>query len=465
MTPRKRLESYLRGSASALLPLMLALAALACAAPLLATAAVESQRAQADASPDATPEQWAVYGQFTNLTQWHPAFTAPYSGSNSMDPHARNAETTDVTLFAGARLWQGAELWLNPELDQGFGLSDTLGIAGFPSGEAYKVGANKPYLRLPRAFVRQVINIGGSEETAEAAANQFTGTRAANNLILTLGKFSVVDIFDTNAYAHDPRSDFFNWAVVDAGAFDYAADSWGFTDGVAAEWTQSWWTLRGGVFALSTEPNGTVPDTHFRQHSVVGEFEIRHQWLGHPGKVKLLGFMNRGRMGSYRDALSLAQQTGTQPDAGAVRRFQNRPGIAINVEQEIAPDLGFFARASTNDGSKEAFEFTEINRSVSAGLSLRGDRWGRHDDTVGFAAVVNGLSGAARDYFAAGGMGILIGDGRLNYRLEKIVEAYYSLKVVKQIALTADVQYVANPAYNRDRGPIPIFGLRVHAEF
>lgn len=410
-------------------------------------------------------ETWAVHGQLTNVTQWHPAFNAPYSGDNSMDPRARNAETTDVTLFAGVRLWQGAEFWLNPEYDQGFGLSNTLGMAGYPSGEAYKVGQNTPYLRLPRAFLRQVIKLGGELEKLESAANQLAGTRAADNLTFTLGKLSVVDIFDTNTYAHDPRADFFNWSVVDAGAFDYAADSWGFTYGAAAEWTQSWWTLRGGLFALSTEPNGKKPDVDFRQYSLVGEVEARHQWTGRPGKVKLLGFVNHGRMGNYRDALSLAGQNGGVPDIVAVRHFQNRPGFAINVEQGVAADLGFFARVSANDGSKEAFEFTEINRSVSLGFALKGDRWGRHDDSVGVAAVVNGLSGAARDYFKAGGMGILIGDGGLNYGPEKIAELYYALKLGKELTLTANYQHVVNPAYNRDRGTIPLLGLRAHAEF
>ena len=444
-----------------------ALCCLCLATPLAGWAAGSAEEAGPVAvEQDAVSvEKWGIHGQFTNVTQWHPAFNAPYSGDNSMDPRARNAGTTDVTLFAGVGLWQGAELWLNPEYDQGFGLSNTLGMAGFPSGEAYKVGQNTPYLRLPRAFVRQVFNLGGEAEKLESAANQLAGTRTVDNLTLTLGKFSVVDIFDINTYAHDPRADFFNWSVVDAGAFDYAADAWGFTYGAAAEWTQSWWTLRGGLFALSTEPNGKKPDVDFRQYSLLGEFEARHQWLGHPGKVKLLGFLNHGRMGNYRDAVALAQQNGGVLDIAPVRRFQDRTGFAINVEQEVAADLGVFARVSANDGSKEAFEFTEINRSVSLGLALKGDRWGRHEDTAGMAAVVNGLSGPAREYFRAGGMGILIGDGGLNYGLEKIAELYYALKVARGFTLTADYQHVVNPAYNRDRGPIPLLGLRAHAEF
>jgi high affinity Mn2+ porin len=187
--------------------------------------------------------------------------------------------------------------------------------------------------------------------------------------------------------------------------------------------------------------------------------------LNHPGKVKLLGFANSGHMGGYTDAVRLALQTGDTPDTALVRRFASRPGLAVNVEQELASDLGAFVRASVNNGSKEAFEFTEINRSISAGLSLKGDRWGRHDDTVGLAAVVNSLSGDARAYFAAGGMGILIGDGQLNYRREEILECYYSLNVTKYARLSVDYQYITNPAYNADRGPVRVIGARAHLEY
>jgi high affinity Mn2+ porin len=413
----------------------------------------------------ATQENWAVHGQLTNVTQWHPSFQSPYSGANSLEANGRSEETTDITLALGLRPWKGGEVWLTPEIDQGFGLSNTLGLAGYSSGEAYKVGANIPYLRLPRAFLRQVFPLGGGEEKVEASANQLAGTRTTDNIVLTLGKFSATDIFDINSYAHDPRSDFLNWSVIDAGAFDYAADAWGFTYGAAAEWTQSWWTLRGGVFQLSKVPNGKVTGVDFSQYMAVAELEARHEWQGHPGKIKLLGFVNRGRMGSYRDAVQSATLTGDTPDTALVRRRQSRPGIAFNAEQELSPDLGVFLRASANDGSKEAYEFTEINRSLSAGFSLKGDRWGRHGDTVGMAAAINGLSGAARDYFAAGGMGILIGDGRLNYGTERIVETYYSLQASRYLSLTLNYQHVDNPAYNRDRGPVSIYGFRVHAEF
>lgn len=413
-----------------------------------------------------TPESWSLHGQFTNVTQYHPDFKSPFRGQNSLKPGDRTDETVDLTLYAGVRLWEGGEVYVNPEIDQGFGLTNTLGLAGFSSGEAFKVGSATPFMRLHRAFFRQVIELGGAEQTIAPTANQLNRTRSSDNVILTLGKFSAVDIFDTNSYAHDPRADFLNWSIIDAGAFDYAANAWGYTYGMAMEWTQFWWTVRGGVFDLSIVPNAKALEEYFGQYAMIGELEERHEWLGHPGKLKLLGFVNRGRMADYRDAVRLAQQTGKIPDVALVRRYSSRPGVALNLEQEITPDLGVFARGSINDGTQEAYEFTEINESISAGLLLRGDRWRRPDDTFGIAGALNGLSTAARSYFAAGGLGILIGDGRLpHYGLEQIAETYYSMHVIEHLTVSADYQYVVNPAYNRDRGPISILGLRVHAEF
>ena len=413
-------------------------------------------------------QKWGVYGQFTSVSQYHPSFTSPYSAKNSLSSDNAVSTTTDLTLFAGIHLFDRGELWINPEIDQGFGLSDTVGMAGFPSGEAYKVGENAPYLRLPRLFYRQLINLEGEEQTIEPSANQLGRTQSANNIIVTLGKFSVTDIFDANSYAHDPRADFFNWSIIESGAFDYAADAWGFSKGISFEWTQSRWTLRGGFFDLSQTPNTTVLDQTFTQHEWLGELEQRIQLSDHPGKVKLLGFINQGNMGSYQDALRLQQQTNSSmPDTALVRRFSSRPGLAINVEQEVSSVLGVFGRASMNNGSKEADDFTEINKSITAGLSLKGDHWGRHDDTIGLAAAINGLSSDAQAYFTAGGMGILIGDGHLKYGQEKILESYYTYSVpaIDHLMLTLNFQYVVNPAYNQDRGPVSILGLRVHKEF
>lgn len=411
-------------------------------------------------------EAYSVHGQVTNVTQFHPSFTSPYRGPNSLDPGNRGDETIDLTLFLGLRLWQGGEIYADPEVDQGFGLSNTLGVAGFPSGEAYKVGEANPYVRLQRAFFRQTVNLDGEEQPVEPDANQLGGTHTTDNIVVTVGKFGVVDVFDTNQYAHDPKADFLNWSIIDAGAFDYAANSWGYTYGASIEWSQSWWTIRGGVFDLSRTPNSKRLERGFGQFSLNAEFEERHEFLGEPGKLKLLVYENRGRMANYLDAVREAADTGSPPDVGAVRRFSSRPGIILNLEQQIASSLGFFARASIDDGRQEAYEFTEINRSISGGLSLKGDRWDRPNDTVGLAGVINGLSNPAVAYLRAGGLEILIGDGQLiHYGLEKIIETYYSASLFDGTTLSLDYQYIQNPGYNPDRGPVSVFGFRVHAEF
>ena len=412
------------------------------------------------------PETWSWHGQATFVDQYHPGFKSATRGANSLDPGSRGNETIDATLFAGLRLWDGGEVYVNPEIDQGFGLSNTLGAAGYPSGEAYKVGKAAPYLRLQCVFFRQTFDVGGEAEVVEADANQLGTDRAADNLVITAGKISVTDIFDTNAYAHDPKNDFLNWSLIDSGAFDYAADAWGYSYGIAGEWTQSWWTLRLGLFDLSRVPNTTALVRGFGQYEAVAEAEERHSWWGLPGKMKVLGYVNRGRMGSYNDAVNLALATRTMPDMAVVRTPASRPGMALNLEQQISDGLGIFLRASLNDGSKEAYEFTEINRSLALGLSWQGTAWGRPHDTIGVATVANVLSVPARRYFAAGGLGILIGDGQLaHYGTEHIAEAYYRAQLLDWLAASADYQLLVHPAYNRDRGPVSLFALRLHTQF
>ena len=284
--------------------------------------------------------------------------------------------------------------------------------------------------------------------------------------MFTLGKYSVVDIFDTNKYAHDPRNDFFNWSIIDQGAFDYAANSWGYTYGAAGEWYQDWWTARAGVFDLSTVPNGENLSHGAGQGQFVTELEERHRLWDQPGKVKLLYWLTWGNLGTYSDAIALAAATGQTPSTADVRRSRTKDGIGLNLEQQLTTDLGAFARASMSQGSVEEDAFTDINQSVSAGLSLAGSRWGRPDDTVGLAGAVNRISHEGKLYLQAGGLGGIIGDGQLpNAGPEQILEAYYSLSLFSFARVTADYQFINNPAYNRQRGPVSVLGARLHLQF
>jgi high affinity Mn2+ porin len=414
---------------------------------------------------DEAGERFAIHGQLTYVEQETDSFTAPYRGPNSLSPDS-GKETVDATLFIGSRLWSGAEGWIVPEIDQGFGLDDTLGVAGFPSGTAYKVGKNEPYLRLPRVFVRQTVDEGEPTEIAEAAADQLGGSRSADRWVFTLGKFAVTDIFDTNQYAHDPRGDFLNWSAIDAGTFDYAADSWGFTVGAAAEAYVGSWTLRAGVFDLSNIPNSPHLDPGFHEFQMVAEIEKRYPLLGQTGRVLVTGFESRGRMGLLDEAISLGEATGTAPNPASVREFRSRLGVSIDLEQPLSADVGVFARVGKAAGNVEVYEFADIDRSIQLGVAVDGRRWHRAGDTVGVAAIDNGISATREQYLNAGGLGILIGDGRLPHPgAEQIIETYYSFAARSWLHLSLDYQWVKNPGYNSDRGPVPIFAVRLHAQF
>ncbi|WP_426437183.1 carbohydrate porin [Bradyrhizobium genosp. P] len=421
---------------------------------------------------------FAVHGQATFVNQAHPSFRSPYDGTNSLSGGGTSRETFDLVLSTGVKLWQGAEFWANPEIDQGFGFDNTHGVAGFPSAESYKLGSAYPYARLQRAFLRQTIDLGGDVENARQEEKvdddflQFAGTRSTDRLVFTVGRFGIVDIFDTNKYANNPKVDFLNWSMINAGTFDYAGDGWGYSYGAAAEWYTGRWTLRAGIFNLSNtpaggnSPTGYALDPTFQQFELVGELEERHKLWGQPGKIRITGYLERGSMGEYSAAVALAQVTGTPADINAVRSYTSRPGVSLNVEQQVNDNFGLFFRAGWADGNKEPWDFTDIDRTVQGGVSINGKSWGRPDDTIGIAGIVNGISSAHIAFLNAGGIGILVGDGQLpNYGTERILEAYYSYAMTLSTRITFDYQFVDNPGYNSDRGPVNIFAARAHWQF
>ena len=419
------------------------------------------------------PDDVNFHSQFTATWQGYPAIRSPYQGPNSLPGGGEAREVMDATLFAGFRLWQGAELWVDPEIDQGFGIGNTHGLAGYANGESYKLGFATPYARVQRYFVRQTIDLGGETQKVEADINQFAGTQTADRLVLTVGKFSVVDIFDTNKYANNAKTDFLNWSLINAGTFDYAGDAWGYTYGAALEWYTGRWTLRGGVFDLSATPaGGDSPNSYgldgtFNQLEYVGEIEERHELMGQPGKLKVTGFVAVGRAGLFQDAINLALATGQPAEINAVRNSYNpRPGVSMNLEQQVTPDLAIFARAGWADGTVEPWDFTDIDGTVQLGVSFSGKQWGRPDDRVGIAGVLNSIAGVHQEFFNLGGLGILIGDGQLlRPGLEKLIEAYYSYSLSSSTKLSFDYQFIENPAYNTDRGPVNTFAGRVHWQF
>ena len=423
--------------------------------------------ASGDFSPaalaDPESDRWEIHGQTTFLPQGYPAFHAPYSGPNSLTPAPQLQQTWSNSLFLNARLWEGGEVYYNPELLQGFGLNDTVGVAGFPSGEAQKSNFPYPHYNTSRLYLRQIFGFGGEQEELASGQQQLADKVDVSRLTLQAGKFAVVDVFDGNAYAKDTRKDFMNWSMWAPGAFDYAADKLGLTYGMTAELNQKQWALRGGYFLIDAESNSNNFDTQvFRRGQYVAELETRYQLFSQPGKLRTMAWITSANSGSYRETLN---NPALDLDIALTRTGRIKYGYGINLEQALTDDIGLFGRWSWNDGKTEIMAFTDIDASLSMGTSIKGTKWGRPDDVIGIGGAINALSNDHRDFIAAGGLGPLIGDGALNYRKERILETYYAYALTQQITLTADYQFVTNPAYNADRGPVHVFSGRLHAEF
>ena len=427
-----------------------------------------AMKSSADVNSLSDSDQWEIHGQTTYIQQGYPRFHAPYTGENSLPPWPQSKETFSMSAFLGLRLWNGAELYYNPELLQGFGLSSTVGAAGFPNGEAQKSDFIYPRYTTSKLFFRQYFGLGGEQEKIESAYGRMAGKEDISRLTIQVGKFAVHDIFDNNSYAQDSRADFFNWSIWAAGAFDYAGNKIGATSGAVAELNQKTWALRTGYFLIGDKPNSDNFDSQiFRRGGYVTEFEYRYALWSQPGKLRLIGWLNEAFSGSFRDAVNISNSTGIDPTTAIEQTRTGRAeyGYVINLEQQASDNVGLFGRWSWNNGKSEMSAFTDINSSLSGGVVIKGKYWGRPDDRIGIAGAINGISNDYQKYLVAGGLGILIGDGQLNYRREKLLETFYALYLSKSVTLTFDYQFMVNPAYNADRGPISFFAGRVHAEF
>lgn len=417
-------------------------------------------------------EDVSVRLQTTYNWQKHPAYQAAYSGPNSIVPSAEKMYTFSTTAFIGMRLWQGAEAYLTPEISQGVPFSANLiGMGGFTNGEITRAAGASPTLYRQKLFLRQTWNNGGESQRVEAGQNnQMAGWVDRNRVVLTVGNFSTLDVFDPNSYAKDARTQFMNWGNWTYAAYDYAADARGFGWGFATEWYQDEWVLRFGRMTGPVLPNGLAVDNSiFKRFGDQLEVEHEHTLYGHPGKVRVLGWRDRARLASFTDALAwLKANPGnyTGPDALiAVRGSEkNKYGLGFNIEQEISDNTGFFMRVMQADGRTETYAFTEVDGSLSAGTLIKGNAWGRSEDGIGLSLMRNVLSAERRRFLEAGGISFFIGDTKLRYRPEDIFEGYYSFGVTKNIWLTADYQRMQNPAYNADRGPINVYAFRLHAE-
>ncbi len=430
--------------------------------PLLAAlACLPIGGAVAQDSPPSNP-RWSLHWQLTSIWQGHGAFHAEVSGPNSLRDRRETAVSDTATLFFAARPWDGAELILSLEVSAGKGISGVVGVAGFPNGDITRVTSATPKLYAARAFLRQTFDLGGGSEPIGEDPLRAPGTQPARRLAILAGKLAATDVFDVNAFSHDPRTQFLNWSLMVDAAWDYPADTRGYSWGVVVEWATPSVALRAGSFLEPLAANGLPLDTApGRSHGDVAELELHV--LPNAGVVRLLGYDNHAGMGSFREALAAAD--GGTPDVTATRRpGRTKRGWEVNIEQPLGRDLGAFLRWGADDGHTESWAFTQVDRTVSLGVLARGRAWGRPDDSAGLAFARNGLSADQRAYLAAGGLGFIIGDGSLDYGLERIVEGFYSCSLGGGVSLTADGQRIVNPAMNASRGPVAVAALRLHVE-
>jgi hypothetical protein len=403
-----------------------------------------------------------LHAQATYVRQGKPGFQAQYDGPKSFVRERAYGYSFTATAFLGANFGGGWEGYFNPELSQGVPLSSLQGLGGFNNGESQRASGDVLRGYRARAFARKTWNIDGELDERESAANQVRTRYAARRFVLTAGNLAVLDIFDAVDYSRDPRTQFLNWGSLTYGAWDYPADSRGYTWGAVAEYITPAGSIRAGRFLMPVESNGLTLNRNFTTHygdAIELERPVR---LGERKAVlRALAFHNRVNAGAYRDAFNVA----SPPDVTVARRIQGKSGVGASAQVELAPDVGAYVRAGWNDGKTESYAFTEIDRSLASGVLFKGARWRRAEDSAGIAGYVNGLSKDHRDYLAAGGQGFFLADGRLSYSAEKIVEVFYSLGVLRGIWLTANFQRVTNPGYNRDRGPAQVYNLRAHVEF
>ncbi len=412
-----------------------------------------------------------IHGQATYIFQRKPAFNAAFSGPNSLSPLRERSYSFTSTLFIGWRPMPDLEFYLNPEVVQGLPLSRLVGLGGLTNSELQKTAGTTPLLYRARAFMRKTWGLGGGTEEVESDINQFAGQRDKRRVVLTAGNYALSDVFDANSYAHDGRTRLLNWSFLSHGAFDYAADSRGYSWGAALEYYDGDWAVRAGRFMVPIESNGLKLDWAINRHHG-DQIELERGWQldEQPGRARFLAFRNTAVMGGFQEALALAAATGSTPDVGAVRRKQSKSGFGLNLEQAIDDTSGVFARWARNDGRTETYSFAEIDRSFSVGAVVGGSRWGRPQDTVGLAWARNGISNAHREYLAAGGLGFFVGDGALpRYKPESIIETYYQFgfgnRSRPQYTVMVGFQRIRNPAYNASRGPVNAASVRLHAEF
>ena len=431
--------------------------------------------ASAQTNVDSTKEIKSTnHFQLTVISQGHLAFRSLYSGKNSLPGNAEwGATSITSTLFLGRKLWKNGAFYFNPEISGGNGLGSSLGVAGALNGETYRVGNPTPSVFIARAFFQQQIPLSkGSFENVEDDVNQIKDKVAAKRITISAGKFAISDFFDGNQYSHDPRTQFLNWSLMSNGAWDYPANTRGYTFGIVTEFVKRMWTLRLASVAVPSIANSPKMEYDFtKAHSETIEIERKITLNNNPGTVRLLFSEMYSRAPSYQSGLKAIETNDTDllkvisGEAKGKNFGGKKYTIGFSGDQQLNHWLGIFLRAGWNDGKDATWAFTEIDQTLSAGLSVKGTLWKCPNDVFGLASVMNGISPEHKAFLKAGGYGFIIGDGNLNYGHEGIIEAYYNTHVTKFFTLGLDYQFVNNPGYNKDRGPVNAFAVKGHVDF
>jgi high affinity Mn2+ porin len=441
---------------------------------VLSCAAVAAATADEDlAGAPAANSHWPrlLGEQYTFVLQNQSTLHSPYAGPLSLDPKGDTQPTHTIGFYLGWALTDWAQLYVDTEKFMGAGVSSATGLGGLTNGDVVREGASTLPKRfyIARSYLRFMLPLGPRLAQVAAAQDQIAGTEAQSRVELKVGRLALNDDFDKNSYAGGTRTAFMNWSLWDDTAWDYAADTRGYTDGFMLAYISPLWSLKYGMYRMPTKANGQELEASLAR-ARGDNLELTVSPSKAAPVVRLLAYRNTARMGDYREALAIAAAAGTPPNIVADdREGRTKYGFGINVEQALADDgaSGVFLRLGWNDGRTESFAFSEVDRLASVGAQLAGVHWRRADDLFGAAVALDGLSGPHRDYLAAGGAGFLLGDGRLNYSHEEILELYYRLQLAWQwarVQLSPDFQYIKNPGYNAARGPVAFWGLRLHIE-
>lgn len=419
-----------------------------------------------------TGSGWSFHFQMTSIYQYHGYFHAPYSGRNSLHDTIEQDMSITSTFYLGRRLWRYGAIYIDPEISGGKGFSGTTGIAAFPNGEIYRVGNPTPQPYFARAYLQQSFALPGSKDVFTADdQNQVNQFLPDKRITLSVGKFSLGDFFDNNPYSHDPRTQFMNWVLMDNGAWDYPANTRGYTDAVVLQVITPKWYLSLSDALESLVANGPDLDWNIKKSfGLTAEtgynYKIKN---GRDGGFSLLLFMNENRAGNYEDAIAnyeAGQLNALHIDSLTAYNGNKKYGVGINWNHPFGKYIGVFLRTGWNDGKTGTWEFTEVDETFTRGININGGMWHRKKDNFGLALVIDGLSKEHRDFENEGGYQFIIGDGKLpHYGAEEVLETYYQTTLFEHLLLTGDYQLVRNPGYNKDRGPVSIFSIRVHVEF